>query len=160
MIRATITGADQVLKMLEGLSPKLQKELKKSVGMLCLKLARNVKQNKLSGQVLKVKTGTLRRSITSKVVDTPAGPSGTVGTNLAYGAVHEFGFSGTQSVKGHMRMIKQAFGKSINPTQVSVRSHSRKVNLPERSFIRSAAEEMEGEIQAELVNAVTRSIKP
>lgn len=48
------------------------------------------------------------------------------GTNLKYAAAHEYGFKGTVSVPGHSR--------GGHP----VRSHSRKVNLPARPFLRPA----------------------
>ncbi len=47
---------------------------------------------------------------------------------------HEYGFNGDVTVKAHLRMIKMAFGKSISPKQVSIKTHTRKVDLPEKSF--------------------------
>ena len=52
--------------------------------------------------------------------------------------MHEFGLTGSVEIKAHLRMIKQAFGKSITPTQVNVKAHSRKVNLRERRYMRDS----------------------
>lgn len=159
MIRAEIIGANQIKAKLDALGPKLQTELSKSVTKLCLELTRRIKQDKLSGQVLKVKSGQLRRSVTFKVKNTPAGPTGEVGTNLPYAKAHEFGFKGTVDIKSHLRMVKQAWGKPITPTQVAVSPHQRKVNMPERSFMRTALKEMEENIRVEMIEAVKRSMK-
>jgi phage gpG-like protein len=56
-------------------------------------------------------TGRLRNSITQTVEQTPKGVVGTVGTNLSYGAFHEFGFNGVERVKAHTRTIGQLNGK-------------------------------------------------
>lgn len=159
MISAQILGYDKILAKLNALGPKLQDETRKSVLKLCLLLSAKVKRDKLSGQVLKVKTGTLRRSITHRIIDTPQGVVGQVGTNLAYARVHEFGFKGSVSVKAHMREIKQAWGKPISPRSVSVKTFTRKVNIPERSFLRSALQEMQPDIREEMLKAIGRAIK-
>jgi phage gpG-like protein len=45
---------------------------------------------------------------------------GRVGTNVAYGAFHEFGFRGVQNVKAHTRVIGQVdrFGAEIDSRRV------------------------------------------
>lgn len=50
-----------------------------------------VMKEKLSGQVLKVRTGKLRRSITQKIDRDTGSISGIVGTNTRYARIHEFG---------------------------------------------------------------------
>jgi hypothetical protein len=76
---------------------------------------------------------------------------------VKYGRAHEYGFQGTVSVKEHLRTIKQAFGKTLaSPKTISVRGHSANVNLPERSFLRSALRELAdaGVIRAEYESAI------
>jgi phage gpG-like protein len=141
-------------------APKLQENLRRSIGRLVLMLVRNVKGNKLSGQVLNVRTGRLRRSINGRTVMTnPDRPEGTVGTNVVYARPHEFGFKGNVTVKSHLRTVKQAFGKSITPVQVQVGSFSRRVDLPVRSFLRSALTDMEPVIRTEINTAVREALK-
>jgi phage gpG-like protein len=52
---------------------------------------------------LRAITGRLRKSITSKVDTTARGAIGRIGTNVKYGAYHEFGFNGTVQVREHLR---------------------------------------------------------
>ena len=123
------------------------------MGRLVLKLQRRVRAEKLSGQVLKVRTGNLRRSIDTAMVESSNGVVGVVSTNTKYGRIHEYGFKGTMSVKAHMRTNKKS-GKSFK-----VRSFPRSVNLPERSFLRSALGDMTDEIKMEILAACNNAIK-
>jgi hypothetical protein len=104
-----------------------------------------VVEEKLSGQVLKNKTGTLRRSQHESVTSDEKSIRGAVSTDpsaSAYGYVHEYG--GTFDVKAHMR-------KSSHNMQTWVREHS--ITFPERSFLRSTLNEMAPDIVAGLQNA-------
>ncbi|EPK9979350.1 MULTISPECIES: HK97 gp10 family phage protein [Acinetobacter calcoaceticus/baumannii complex] len=143
---------------LTGTVDQINEAVRQSIVRSTLKLLVKVKREKLSGQVLNVRTGRLRRSITQKVIDLSNGVTGIVGTNVEYAAAHEYGFKGDVTVKAHLRMIKMAFGKSINPKQVNIKAHTRKVNLPENSFLRSALEEMRKEIKQDLEVSIQRGI--
>lgn len=134
-------NAGPLLDRLSGFPARLQKRMLQVVTRFSVELQAYVKASKLSGQVLHVRTGTLRRSINRRVVSTPSSVIGYVGTNVKYAAVHEYGFHGIVSVKTHVRKLKAGSkfskkGAAIN--QTTVRAHVREVNLPERSFLRSA----------------------
>ncbi|MFX6778543.1 hypothetical protein ABTH52_20150, partial [Acinetobacter baumannii] len=77
---------------------------------------------------------------------------GIVSTNVKYGRIHEYGFSGTVAVRESLRQVNKAFGRPIQTREVAVRAHSRRVNLPARSFLRSALHDLAdaGVIQAEI----------
>jgi phage gpG-like protein len=158
MIDIELVGLDVVAEKLAKTQENVKKELRATVFRLAVMLAAKVKSEKLSGQVLKVRTGTLRRSIHAQTFETTDSIYATVGTNVAYGGVHEYGWTGAQMVRAHLRQIKQAFGKAITPTTVAVASHTRKVSFPARSFLRSAFAEFEGEINNEIANAVVRGL--
>jgi phage gpG-like protein len=115
--------------------------------------------NKLSGDILKVRTGRLRRSIHPEWDFKPGHMGATVGTNVEYAAIHEYGFKGTVQVKSFQREMTKAFGRPIAPKQVTVSAHSRNINMPERSFLRSALKEMRPEIIEGLKNAVAKELK-
>lgn len=141
---ARVVGAESVIRRFESLQGDVRGRVGQSMGRMTLLLQNRVMRAKLSGQVLNVRTGTLRRSIDQAVYQEGAQIRGVVGTNVEYARVHEYGFSGTVTVKEHLRLIKKAFGKDLKtPREVTVRTHSARVNLPERSFLRSALREME-----------------
>ncbi|WP_335995828.1 HK97 gp10 family phage protein [Acinetobacter pittii] len=137
---------------------RIDAEVRQSIARSTLKLLIKVKREKLNGQVLNKRTGRLGRSITQKLIELSNGVAGIVGTNVEYAPPHEYGFKGDVTVKAHLRMIKMAFGKSISPKQVSIKTHTRKVDLPEKSFLRSALEEMRKEIKQDLEVSIQRGI--
>lgn len=137
---------------------RIDAEVRQSIARSTLKLLIKVKREKLNGQVLNKRTGRLGRSITQKPIELSNGVAGIVGTNVEYAPPHEYGFNGDVTVKAHLRMIKMAFGKSISPKQVSIKTHTRKVDLPEKSFLRSALEEMRKEIKQDLEVSIQRGI--
>lgn len=158
MIEASVTGDSAVVASIREQYRKITTNVEQSIGRLTLKLLTRVKVNKLSGQVLNVRSGRLRRSITQKVVNTPSQITGIVGTNVEYARAHELGFNGQVSVKAHLRQIKMAWGKRITPRTVEIRAHSRQVNLPEKSFLRSALTDMAPEIRQTLQHSVRQGI--
>jgi len=157
MITAKITKGEDLGKKFRDTIPNIQGGVQKEIMRLALKMTGKV-MGKLSGDVLRVRTGRLRRSIHPEW-DFRQGYSGaTVGTNVEYAAIHEYGFSGSVQVKSFQREMTKAFGKPISPTQVTVRAHTRNVNMPERSFLRSTLREMNSEITDSLQVAVTKEL--
>lgn len=146
-----VIGADRLTKFFGALPEELKQRVEKSMGRMVLKLQARVMRAKLSGQVLNVRTGTLRRSIDQAVYREDQAIRGVVSTNVEYARAHEYGFSGTVTVKEHLRLVKQAFGKDLKtPKEVLVRAHPARVNLPERSFLRSALKELNPEFFEEM----------
>jgi phage gpG-like protein len=161
-IRGEIKGDREVVADLRRFNAAARGEIQKGIGRVALKLLTRVKAQKLTGQALNVRTGRLRRSITQRIEASADEISGIVGTNVDYAAVHEYGFKGTVSVKQHLRLVKEAFGRPLKyPVWSTVRAHSANVNMPERSFLRSALADLKGSgaIEAEMNTAVARAIE-
>lgn len=70
---------------------RLPAAFQKKMLQVVVMLMSYVKQKKLTGQVLKVKSGTLRRSISGKVEGSGRYTWGEVGTNVKYGVFWELG---------------------------------------------------------------------
>lgn len=156
MITGILIGKEKLIPHLREITTSVEGELRREVERLSILLTGKVKKEKLSGQVLKNRTGTLRRSINYKVFSEPHRIYGIVGTNKEYGAAHEYGFHGVVNVREHLRMFTKAFGRSIVPRQITVSAHNRQANLPERSFLRSTLKEFEPEIVSRLTKAAER----
>lgn len=159
MIKTELVGGDRVVAKLDDLPERIRAELKIGIGRAAIRLQRDVMQSKLNGQVLTVRTGRLKGSIGQVVVEDGNSVSGVVSTPVKYAAFHEYGFKGTETVREHMREIKQAFGLPIAPRQVVVKEHSRKVDYPAHSFLRTALTELQasGFIQSEIDDALKRA---
>lgn len=159
MIAFRVLRSGAVELALRSSALRVEQALRESVTRLTLKLAAYTKAEKLSGQVLKVRTGTLRHDVNHRVQALAGVVRGTVGVRVRYGAPHEYGFKGQVNIKAHLRTIKQAWGRPIAPRSVPVRAFSRVLELPERSFLRSALADMTPAIRTDLVNSVTRAVQ-
>ncbi len=159
MIKGVIIGGDRLKEKLDKVYPAAQAEILASMQRIVIALTRKIKAEKLSGQVLKNVTGTLRRSITPSVNASGAGiVLGRVGTNVEYAAIHEFGGKTPPHVIEPKKAQALAFfmgGKQVFAKRVN---HPGSV-IPERSFMRTALEEMRPEIREEFQNALTRVIQ-
>jgi hypothetical protein len=65
---------------------------------------------------------------------------------IPYAAAHEFGFNGPVSVRSHQRLIKQAFGKPIEPKLINVTAHQRMMRVRERPYLRPAVKSVRKDI--------------
>ena len=144
-----ITVDDSVLRVrLNSFDARVKARLIKVMRKLSIDLTTRVQVNKLSGQVLRNRTGALRSSIhpTGPTV-TATGVTAGAGTNLVYAAFHEYGFHGTEAIRSHLRTLKS--GKTSQ-----VRAHSRTINYPAHSYLRSTLREMAPEIVEAIHQAV------
>ena len=119
-----------------------------------------MQEDKLNGQVLKSRPGSLRSSIDFRVDQSGSAFTATVFTDNRYAAAQEYGFVGTVSVRASLRRIREAFGRPISEKTISVRAYDRRMNLPERSFLRFALKDMTPAIhdgvEAALADAVSQ----
>lgn len=185
MLKIEFIGGNEVAGKLKALEPKIYNSLLQTITKLSIELQANIKRDKLSGQVLKTRTGTLRRSINFRVDQSPNAIVGRVGIGKdaeKYGVMHEFGFDGTVGVRAHLRRAKAQMslakyrkvmnvdkeGKTFHVNvetkgskartgggMINVRAHSRHVHFPERSFMRSALRDM----QPEIIAAINKAVK-
>lgn len=154
MIKVSVEGESELITKFQNLPATVLMKLDIEIAKTVYMLQSYIQSDKLSGQVLKTKTGTLRRSIATKTFQAGNMSWGVVGTNSNYGLAHEFGFKGSETVQAHLRTIKQAFGHSITPKAIQIRQFTRNVDMPERSFLRSALADKQQEIIINIDNAV------
>ena len=167
MIKAVLVGQESVIAHLQALSPKIVLAVTREIRKWSYRLEGHIKANKLTGQVLGKythwkATNRLRNSVQAQPVEqTGDAVTGKVATNVEYAAFWEYGYHGPVAVKAHLRMITQAFGKSIKggPVQVNVKAHTRQVNVEARSFMRSALADLEPQINQGLREAITKAVK-
>ena len=146
MIVGEVLGAGKVVADLQQSADQAPAVVFRTVQSLGLELLAKVKADKLTGQVLKVQTGRLRRSTNEKTVVEGSSITSTVGTNVVYGRFWELGFSGDVNVRAHVR-------KTAKGAQAMVRAHQRRVNQPARPFLKPALEEMRARVLQQLTQA-------
>lgn len=134
MIETEIIGLQEFGAKLGLRVSRLEGSLVRAMREIGMDMVAEVKANKLSGQVLRVQTGRLRRSITSKVKNEGGTVSAEVGTNVSYGLIHEFGDKARFSAKG----MRGPF--------------------PQRAFLRPTLVEKEPQIKARVAKAIAEAI--
>jgi len=149
MITATLVGRDRLIAKIDRLRPALRRELENEVQRLAFELSAKVKGGPLSGGVLNVKTGRLRRSITTRLESNPLSIIGVVGTNVDYGAFHEYGFKGSVNVRAHSRRTNGGVAR--------VRAHSRRMDYAGKPFLKPSLEAMRERITDRLSAALNRA---
>lgn len=179
MIKTSVTGDREVVLGLQRVEEAARGEIRAGIGRIALKLMVRVKAQKLSGQALNVRSNLLRSSVNYRIDDSGPDISGIVGTNVEYAAIHEFGFKGQMSVKQHLRQLRTASKFSLRKVKgqsigvymktrgkltggvATVKAHTRNVDLPERSFLRSALKELKasGVIELEIDKSIARALR-
>jgi len=145
----------------EEMNDRIKFEIRRTINALTLRLQRTVQEDMLTGQRLKVQSGRLRGSVSSKVDEDKDSIEGTVGAGGAlvpYAFAHEFGLNGSLGVKAHLRTIKQAFGRPISPRQISVKAHSRNVRFKELRFMRDSLDMIARIVPKNIDAAIQRGI--
>jgi phage gpG-like protein len=124
-------------------------------------------QNRLSGPrpgTLGVRTGRLRGSIrrTNATISGDA-ITGAIGTNVAYAAVHEYGFDGQVQVRSFTRKVRSRdvrVKRKITAKGIGfVRGFTRHMRMPARPYIMPSIEERLPEYNAGLSAAVVRALE-
>lgn len=77
-----------------------------------------------------------------------------IGSNVRYAGVHEFGFSGRVTVKAHTR---RGGGITRHLESVSVRQHSRDVKIRARAPFRRGIAERRGDYSSSISDAIRRA---
>lgn len=145
LIEGQILGAETVQARFSRVGEEAKRRVRQAVNRQGVELLRLVKQ-KLSDDVLHVRTGRLRRSINTQNQDDGSTFRSSTGTNVVYARVHELGFQGTVQVREHMRQSKNG--------AFPVSAHAMRMNIPKRSFLASSLEARKVEIRVALLDAI------
>ena len=165
MLTGQIIGSEEVIARIQGTGPALRGAVMRYAKAFGINTMGYVRSEKLSGQVLNHRSGKLIDSIVERVEDSGDTISTKIGANTPYAAIHEYGFTGTENVKSYMRRTKAQMSvrarlrvsKFAGETQV--KSFSRNMNMPQRSYLRSTLNEKRDEFRTGLQEAVTSGIR-
>lgn len=154
-IKGVVTGDKQVIANLGSAPERVRSKVETAMTRIVIDLQSYVVKNKLSGQLLKRRTGTLAASIQQRVARTDGQIVGVVGSRindanpLKYAPPLEDGFSDTVTVKEHLRQMNTAFGKAVKePRKITVKAHGMKMNVKARNYLKgSLAENRERYLQ-------------
>lgn len=162
IFRVELRGRDELIARLDAMPERVHQALLEKMSTLTAALAAKV-IDKLSDDVLHVRTGELRRSISMKVDDDGDVIRGTVYSAAnspanKYAAIQEYG--GTIHIPDIYPTKAQALHFVIDGKDVfakMVRAHD--VTIPERSFLRSSLEEMQDDIVSGIKDAILEGLQ-
>lgn len=180
-ITAEIRGQQQVIERVRNFTPLLRARITETVERLTIGLQRVVMDEKLSGQVLNVRSGRLRRSIGQTVQSDGASVTGIVSTAVVYARIQEYGGEIQRVSKpGVARLRTDAKGNLLRqelngePSHLAVfarKGHKRvrevpfeggksyTIKIPERSFLRSALADQRDLILQDIRSAASGATK-
>ena len=149
-LNLSIEGKKKESIKLKKMSAKMIPNLKRGIDRATLRLERHIKSRKLSGQVLKVRTGRLRSSWMQRGAEYVAGTgvSGRIATNLIYARIHEYGGIIRAKPGGWLR-FKTADGSWHTVKQV---------RMPARPYVEPTLREKKDDITRDIVKEVTRPL--
>jgi len=136
-------------------------------------MVRDVTRNRLRGQYLKRRTGTLIRSITAspRIEVSEDFIRGLWGSHLGYARAHEEGFTGVVQVPGHTRRLIERVSSKASAKRVrrslkagrkrfaNVRPHGRRVHLRARRFMRDTVRDRSPEALARVRRALIHLVR-
>jgi phage gpG-like protein len=143
MFTVELVGDKEIIQRLTAMPSAVKDSLRRKVNQLALNLESRVKDQKLSGQVLNVVTGALRRSIANEVNETSTSISAKVFSSgdVKYAAIHEYG--GTIHIPEIVPDKAKALHFVIGSKDIfAMRVAAHDVVMPERSYLRSSLDDM------------------
>jgi len=149
-VTATVVGGVQVSTKFLLSGARVKEQVLREMRSLTIKLQRKVKEEKLSGQVLKVRSGRGRRSINQRVTVFGESVVGRVGTWVDYMAAWEKGFTLPARDIYPVKAMALFWPGAAHPV---ARVHQPARTVQARPFLRPALDEMRPEIQFRLARA-------
>jgi phage gpG-like protein len=157
MITVKILGDRLAFARFARLPQTLRPELRRATVASGSALQRRV-QGKLSGAVLNVRTGNLRSSINTVILDGDSFTGASVGTKVRYARIHEYG----GVTRPHVIVPKRGQALAFNWKGRDVlfaRVNHPGSKIPERSFLRSSLREEKPLIRDRYRAAIVRALE-
>jgi phage gpG-like protein len=160
MFALMLDGLADASTRLEAYPAALAAALDAKATELAAALVDVVRNDKLSGAVLNVRSGALRDSIVASVSADADGITASVGSesDVKYAAIQEYG--GKTSAHEILPVKAQALAFIVNGVQHFARRVEHPGSLiPERSYLRSSLNDMQGDIVAALADAAAEALE-
>lgn len=174
-------------RVLTAIGQEMQKQSLLTIGQASIKRMNFPGDGPTTLEGLRHRTGHLLRSLRATTTVSEDGVRTSIGSNLRYFGVHEFGFQGTVAVKAHTRRgparvrlgeggvvnllaatklglvkkggtLKKGVGILLDRALISVRAHERHANFPARQMIQKTIAERQQQVEAALSAAVEKAL--
>lgn len=156
LLPVRVEGLEDVVGKFRAAPSNVKQAVRRAIEESAVQVTARAK-DKLTDDVLNVRTGRLRRSVHYVMSGSDDAPQAAIGTNVEYAGIHEFGGQtrahAIEALNAKALMF-QKDGRTIFATRVD-HPGSR---IPERSYLRSSLGELFGQIRANIDNAVGAAI--
>lgn len=158
IVRTRVSGTSEYVQRLTSMPEAVQAAIEKKMRLQAADISARIKQ-KLSGELLNVKSGALRNSIYARIYSSKNRVLLSVGSrgDVPYAALHNYGgvvqHPGVSSDKVVVFRDKggsKVFSRGISP-------HS--IPIPERNFVESTIDDSKGELIQDLIDAVAEAAR-
>jgi phage gpG-like protein len=141
-------------------TPRILASIEPALMLAMADLKTYIQSNKLEGQALKSHTHALSGSLNIRVEsDGDISISGYVGTNIIYARIHEYGYSGAETVNEYTQIRTKVFGRTVPSYTVAVREHERMMEMPARPYMIPSLEENREAIMRRIREAIEEAIR-
>lgn len=153
MVEVRVVNAEMIAIRLTKKEAKAKDALRRGILRALVDTTRYIKEDLLSGQVLKNQTGNLRRAVFFKM----SGDEGriAVGKEAPYGKLHEYGVDHSWEIRPRRR---KALSFEVNGERVFARRVTHP-GLKERSFMRRAIRDRRETIVAMIREEIARAVR-
>ncbi len=145
-----ITGVERVADTLYAAGQRVEDALAAAMQSAMAMLAETIADTKLSGQVLKARSGTLRASLQANAALAGGIAEGSVSSALPYAAIHEYGGVIERVARLQARHSRRARRQGA----------AYRIVEPEASYLRSTLGEQADAIETMLTDAVMEALSP
>lgn len=161
MIDGFVLGDAALAARLAAVPAALDEGLGRRLVRFAIDLQASVAKDWLGGGALQRRSGALADSLEIDNVADASGPRMTLSATAPYAAFQEYGFRGPESIAGHLRAIKQAFGKPLKggAKEIAVRAYTRQLDYPAHSFLRAALDTMQGDLEQSISDGLGEALE-
>jgi len=160
MITARLVGDDAVLAWLRAAPDLVASGLARAITTLGIELQRNIQEIELTGQTLGARSGSLESSTSLQIDQSGDRIAATISSGSAYKRARKYSFSGAVAIGANLRRRTKAFARPIPRNPISMRPYTRRMDVPEPSFLQSALEDMDPAIRDEVEAALREALTP
>lgn len=158
MITAYLVGDEHALARLRTIPGAVNSSLARAIASLGIDLQRKIQQEEFSAQRRAAHSASPRSSFDLSIDQSASGITATVSAGVSYAGSRDSSLDRAANVRAGLQRVKMAFRRPISQGGADLRAHRRRMDLPERSFLRSVLEDMAQAIRDEVEAAVREPI--
>jgi hypothetical protein len=154
MITGRLVGDDTMLAWLRATPDAAASGLARAIAQLGIDLQRKIQETELADRMLSARSKSFERNVGLQIDESSDRIAATVSGDDEDASARGKHSDRKVDPSASLRHKRKAFRLAIAERRIDMRSYPRRIELPERAFLRSALEDMEPEIRSNLEEAL------